>query len=312
LSSAFKNFCITFGAGLLVFGLIGWLLIYPALEKIPDGTTESSSEDVSDYSNAPTDTSGTESGEPVVVGRTFTAVFIGKASDGVVASVVYMRANEKKQTFSYCFIPTDTLASNNIGTNEPIKYLLSKVNGETALKKLSSLVGVDIDYYAVLGVDELAAVADKFANAKFNIPNEIKYPDPNAPEVPEENPEENPEDPSNEVSRPEIVVPAGDNKLNGDLVRKIMGYNPTNGEEYHVLTKQLYESVFTQFLTDPGTKKNKSAIVSLLAVVTNTNLNAVNVEENIDLIFTFDSFKKNEIKFSSGTDWTKISPLFRD
>lgn len=317
MSSAFKNFCITFGAGLLVFGLIGWLLIYPAISQISEDPENTSSADVSgDTSSEPPVTSDTESrpGEIVVSGDTFTAVFIGKATDGLAASVIYMRANEGTQTFSYCFIPTETLASNNIGKNEPIKYLLSRIDGNSALNKLSSLVGVRIDYYAILGEEELAAIADTLTNAKFNIPNEIRYLVPNTSENPENpvdpsyDPYENPEVPT-EI---EIVVPAGDNKLNGDLVHKIMKYNPTNGEEYHVLTKQLYESVFTQFLTDPGTKKNKTVIASLFSKVTNTNLNAAIVEENIDLIFSFDSYKRNEIKFNSSSDWIRIAPLFRD
>jgi hypothetical protein len=109
-----------------------------------------------------------------------------------------------------------------------------------------------------------------------------------------------------------VVIPAGDNKLDGELVRKIMAYNPTNGEEYHVLAKQLYESVFTQFLTDPGTKKNRTVIANLFTTVINTNLNAVIVEENMDLIFSFDSYRRNEIKLSSTSDWIRIAPLFKD
>lgn len=304
MSSAFKNFCITFGIGLLVFGLIGWFFVYPLIAN-ETGGPDTSSTAVSDYSGALSESSGSESSEPVKNGNTFTAVFIGKATDGLAASVIYMRANEGTQTFTYSFIPTDTLASNNIGRNEPLKYLLAKIDGNSALNKLSSLLGVKIDYYAVLGENDLAAIADKFTDAKFNLPNEIRYADPSA---------ENSQDPFNEyeTSTPEVVIPAGDNKLNGELVHKIMAYNPTNGEEYHVLTKQLYEAVFTQFFTDPGTKRNSAAISSLFGIITNTNLNAVIVEENMDLIFTYDIFRRNEIKFSSTSDWTKIAPLFRD
>lgn len=302
MSSAFKNFCITFGIGLLVFGLLGGFLVYPLITDETENPTDTSNTDIS--STDPVETSDTESAEPVINGNTFTAVIIGKATDGLAASIIYMRANEGTQTFTYCFIPTDTTASNNIGKNEPLKYLLARIDGSSALNKLSSLLGVRIDYYAILGEDELAAIADRFTNAKFNLPNEIRYADPNA---------ENPQDPFGDTSTPEVVVPAGDNKLDGELVHKIMAYNPTtNNEEYHVLTKQLYEAVFTQFFTDPGTKKNREAISSLFGVVTNTNLNAVIVEEYMDLIFTYDIYRRNEIKISSSSDWTKIAPMFRD
>lgn len=306
MSSAFKNFFITFGVCLIVFGLIGWQVIYPAIisSAEEDNSDTEISGDISEEDTSDESPDDKEKKE----GDTFTAVIIGKANDGFVSSIAYFRADEAAKTFSYCFIPTNVELANNIGKNTPAKYLIPQIDGISAMEKISALIGVNIDYYAVMGMDELIAVVEKMNKAYIDISQRIEYPNPEysvqIDELPdgEEVPDEY-----------KIIIPPGRNILDDEVVKNIMDYNPTDGGEYHVLAKQLYEVVFKQFFTNNGTKKNEPVLASLLNVIKETNITPDVIDSNMDLIFSYDSYTQKEIKISSSnTDWRKIAPLFRD
>lgn len=307
LSSAFKNFFITFGVCLIVFGLIGWQLVYPAIDNIMSNTSNTDVSEVS--SDNSTDTSGEVTEPPIIVdeGETFTSVIIGKAADGLAASVIYLRVNESNKTFSYCYIPADTQIGSNIGKDVPIKYMATQIDGGSIAKKISALTGVSIDYYAVLGMEELTAVVGQLNEAYIDIPQEIKYPNPEfAEQIAELSEGEEIPDEYN------IIIPQGRNTIDADIVKNIMNYNPTGGNEYHVLTKKLYETVFIQFFTNPGTKKNNSALYSLLNDIENTNITPGVIDKNLDLIFTYDVYQLNQINYPSNADWTRTIELFKD
>jgi len=282
LSTSFRNFLITFGVCLLVFGLIGWKVIFPALNGvINEDNTSGTESNVSTNANS-NDTTNTVSSDVVVEGDIFTAVIVGKSPDGQVASIIYFRVNEVTKRFSYCFIPTDLKMVNSIGVDVPLESLLSTLSGEDIIKKVSATVGVRIDYYAILGTEELTAIVDKFSNAKLNITAEVKFLNPEYTDevVNFETSEEIPQEYY-------ITIAQGNNSLDADLVKNIMAYDTVN--EYHTLTKLLYESVFIEFFTNSGTKNDYA---SLLNQIKTTNITPAALDTYSDIVFSYFQYKE--------------------
>lgn len=287
MSSAFRNFLITFCACLIVFGLIGWKLVYPAISDVinPDDTISTQSEDVSN------DTSENDIGDEItkiIKGDTFTAVIVGKANDGLTASVIYFRINETTKRFSYCYIPTSVMVGNSVGRDVPLKNIAATLSGDEIARKVSAITGIKIDYYAILGMDELIAIVDKLNNAYIEISSEIKYINPDYVDEIEmlESGSEKPEEYY-------IKVQQGRNIFNKDLVKHLMNYSPyPAGIEYHIMSKQLYEAVFTQFFTNSGTKNNNAALIDLLNDVHQTNITPEVIETYMKIFFAYDQPKQ--------------------
>jgi len=304
LSSAFRNFFITFIVSLLVFGFVGWKIVYPALASITQSDiSDIESDDTSDTES--NDNSGDESEDVVVDGKTMTAFMVGRAADGLAASIIYFRINEGARSFTYCYIPAETKVGNDVGEDVPLKYLLPRLEGERILSKASALTGMDVEFYTVLGMEELKAIVEQMNDPYIDISREIRYLDP-------EFEEEYEGVPGSEI--PEecyIVIPQGRNMLDGELVENLMNYNPNpDKSEYHVMTKQLYETVFTQFFTNSGTK-NSTAPYKLWNHVRNvTNVSLADIDEYIDILFTYDTYQLRQITYPN--DWSRAVTMFKD
>lgn len=303
MSTSFRNFLITFGVCLLVFGLIGWKLVYPVLNDAINGSEAEST--VSDESFKDTSSVvGTE--ESTVEGDTFTAVIVGKSTDGFAASVMYFRVNEATKRFSYCFIPTDLKVGNGVGIDVPLKTLVPQLSGEQIAAKVSAVTGMRINYYIIMGQDELIAVVNKMNNATIDISSELKYINP------EYTDEAAAFDTSDAIpAEYYITVSPGRNVVNADLVKQIMGYDA--GTDSHPMTKLLYETLFEQFFTNAGTK-NESAPYALLNDVKQTNITPAVIDEYRDIIFTYDLFQREKITYpmvSASYDWEEAIKLFK-
>ncbi|HAN20288.1 MAG: hypothetical protein A2Y15_03610 [Clostridiales bacterium GWF2_36_10] len=304
MSSAFRNFIITFCACLIVFGLIGWKVVYPAINEVinTEDTTSEVSGDIDD------DTSGDDTGDEstdIIEGDTFTTVIVGKANDGLTASVIYLRINEKTKRFSYCFIPTSVTAGNSVGVNTPIKNLFSTLSGDEIARKVSAITGMKINYYVILGMDELSTIVEVMNGATINIDSQIKYLNPDyiddvgalesGTEIPDEY---------------YITIGQGNNILNADLVRNIMNYNPySEGIEFHSKSKLLYETVFTQFFTNSGTNGNRSAVKNLLNDIHDTNITPSVLDSYMDIIFTYDIYTLQKVNYPN--DRTEKISMFK-
>ncbi|PKM62341.1 MAG: hypothetical protein CVU97_05845 [Firmicutes bacterium HGW-Firmicutes-21] len=255
--------------------------------------------------------------DPVDDGETFTAVIVGKDKDGLAASIIYVRINEKTKRFSFSYIPNNIMIGNSVGADVPLVYLLPQLGGNDILKKVSALTGMRVDYYAVIGADELNVVVEKMNEPYINVTRAIRYPNPEfaheyeglpVAEIPEEY---------------FTVIPAGRNIIDDELITNIMNYNPkSDGSEYHVLIKELYEEVFEQFFTNSGTKNNNSAlhgIINAFIQSGSTNITPEVIERNMHLFFTYDVYTLREVIYpvSSQTsfviaDWSKAIPKFKE
>lgn len=308
MSTSLRNFLITFGVCIVLFGLLGWLVIYPAINgSINTSEDESTTEENSDDTSKDDSNSGSTD---IVEGDTFTAVIVGKSSDGQVVSIMFFRSNETTKHFSYCFIPTDLKMVNSVGVDVPLKILLADLNGDEVAQRISAATGMQVDYYAILGTDELSDVVAKMSSPSIEIAADIKYINPERAgeaalyETSEEIPEEF-----------YINIGQGKKSLNNELIKQLLDFDA--GNEYKAQTKYMYETIFTQFFTDAGTK-NTTASYALLNDITNTNITSGVLDESKDIIFTYDSYQLTQVIYptkssaSTAYDWEKAIKRFKE
>lgn len=303
MTGAFKNFFITFVVSLIAFGLLGWFVIYPALTQLSDPPEPESSYTESDFEISDSDPDDPDTTKPDK--KILTAVLVGKAKDGFPASVIYLRINELTQTFSYSYLPLELMAGNDIGVDTPIKTLFYQSSGDTVIKKISVLTGIKPDFYIFMGASELKSLVAQMKDPYLDITREIRYINPIYAKEYKDTPEhEIPEDAY-------IVINPGRNTLDPEMIDWLMDYNPNfDGSEYHIIAKQLYESLFIQFFTNSGTK-NKTAPYKLWNdFKNNTNILLTDIDEYIDILFTYDSYRLKHISYPS--DWTRAITAYKD
>ncbi|HBR32367.1 MAG TPA: hypothetical protein DD733_09820 [Clostridiales bacterium] len=306
MSASLRNFLITFGICLIVFGLLGRFVVYPLIGEITPGIEEST---ISEETVSPGDILSEPEVSAPIEGDIFTAVIVGKSSDGQVTSIIYFRANEITKRFSYSFIPIDLKMVNSVGVDVPLRLLIADMQGAEIAQKISAATGITINHYCILGTDELLEVSGKMTNPYIDIASEIKYINPErATEAAlYENPDEIPQEFY-------INIGQGRKELNAELFKQLIDFD--SGNQNKTQTKHLYETIFMQFFTNPGTK-NDSAPYQLLSKITNTNVNSAVLDEYIDILFTYDVYQLENVVYptkstaSSTYDWEKAVKAFR-
>ena len=109
MSSAFRNFVLTFLLALIVFGLVAWRVL-PAAEAALLGT---------DPAEESSDTSDTASGgelsedpnvQPVDPEKDdgFACLFVGKNGSGRICSLIFTRVSESRERYVVVDIPART------------------------------------------------------------------------------------------------------------------------------------------------------------------------------------------------------------
>lgn len=143
MSSAFRNFVLTFLLALIVFGLVAWRVL-PAAEAALLGT---------DPAEESSDTSDTASGgelsedpnvQPVDPEKDdgFACLFVGKNGSGRICSLIFTRVSESRERYVVVDIP----ASTHLSVGSAMRRIYSILNGKdiaAVTSTISSLVGCD-------------------------------------------------------------------------------------------------------------------------------------------------------------------------
>ncbi|MGI6715907.1 MAG: hypothetical protein ACOX3X_01760 [Eubacteriales bacterium] len=184
MSAAFRNFMLTLVIMLGIFAYAA-MRILPDVEGLLFFDDESSQEtsnntpDTSDNS----DVSGSEnSGDPIVEEyETFSCIFVSKNKSGHICSVVYVEVIEETKKYITCRIPVDIYLDDN-GVPKLLYELLGKNDPSYMLKKISPLIGKDVDYYIIFDGDTYKTVAKMSEKAgkpiSVDLTYEVKYVDP--------------------------------------------------------------------------------------------------------------------------------------
>ena len=116
MSSAFRNFVLTFLLALIVFGLVAWRVL-PAAEAAllgPDPTEESSEPSDTTSDGETSEDPGTQPVDPETDDG-FSCLFVGKNGSGRICSLIFTRVSESRQRYITVDIPASTHLSVGLG-----------------------------------------------------------------------------------------------------------------------------------------------------------------------------------------------------
>lgn len=317
MSSAFKNFFITFAICLLVFAFVGFTFVYDWLLDVLDfsdmnDTSETVSTDVSDDTSEeqseviPPDTGIDEDGD------VFTAFIMCTDSEGKMLNGVFVDSNGKSKQFIYCTVPSTLKTTNEIGVQVPIYDLFTSMSPEAIAQCVTTLTGIRTDYCLRFDREGLKAVVRSIPGAYVELGSTeiIKVKNPIYNNVPES--DVSGETSGNgETSMPEDYYITIQNNADGkvllnDLIGSrtafewLMEYNPNlNGTEYNALYTKIAKSIIRQFLIQENAMKSTETMATVIANC-QTNMTLDDATGHLDTIFSYNTFKRHEVNYPSG------------
>ncbi len=315
MSSAFRNFFITFAVCLLIFGFFGLKYVGPMLNDLVDFTDmgDTSGEESTEVSN---DTSEeTSQATPVVDndfdedGDVFTAVVMCVDSNNRAINTAFIDANGKTKQYIYCTVPTNVKGINNVGVTVPVGDLFSTMTLEAICDKMTSMTGIETQYCLRFDRDGVREMAKLVPGASITLNEEIIFINPEYEDyVPEEG-EDYPDDYYITISNVDGKVLLNE-KLNGKTkLDWLMEYNPNaNGEEYNALYSLIAKSVLNQFLKN-GSLMSTSTMSTVIKNC-ETNLTTDDATEHLATIFSRDDFKYTEMIYPAS--WESAVSKLRD
>ncbi len=326
MSSAFKNFFITFAICLLIFGFLGITLVYEELKVLimGDGTEESSEPEVSEN-----DVSGTVSedvsDDPVIDydenGDIFTAVIMCVGEDNRTVSCIFVDANGKTKQYVRCSIPANTRVTNEVGELVPISDLFALLTPEEICECVSAMTGIPTDYCIRLGKEDMLTIAKKIPNAHITLQEDLYFTNPKYANT------VLPTDPLTGA----IIYPADysisitnkDNKvllaeMHGDktnlewLLEYVpTGYNPEAGE-YTEYYSQIAKALFEQFFEQEHATKT-SEMMSALISISDTNLTLNDATSHLATIFSHNDFNMHpKLTYPTNANWENAVKMLRE
>ena len=305
MSSAFKNFFITFAICLLVFAFVGFTFVYDWLLDVLNfsnlgETSETVSGDVSGETSQEQseavipDTSIDESGD------VFTAFIMCVDSKGKMLNGVFVDANGKSKQFIYCPIAASLKTTNEIGVSVPVNDLFTTMSPETVAQCVTTLTGIQTDYCLRFDREGLKAIVRSIPGAYVEL-NEI---------VTVKNPIYNSFVPEEGTPYPEDYYITIQNNQDGkvllnDLVGNrtalewLLEYNPNfDGTEYNAIYTKIAKAIIRQFLTQENAMKSTEVMATVISSC-ETNMTLDDATGHLDTIFSYNSFKRHEVNYPS-------------
>lgn len=315
MTSAFKNFFITFIICLTVFGIVGFKYILPELATTVKGLffdTEESSSQPEESKDGTEDVSDTTSDETPIVpnydenGRIFTAVVLAVDSQNRAVDIVFIDANGKTKQYLYCPISPSTKTTNDIGVNVPVGDLFATLSLEEIAQCVSSMTGIQVDYCLKFTRDDLVNISSRMAGPYVKLGDDEVVIMQN-PEYEDFIPEEGQEYPDDYY----ITITNLDNNrvnLNATVSGKsqlewLLEYNPkTDGSEYNHYYSLINKALIQQYLDTEG---------DLSVVINNceTNLSLEEANRLRDEIYAYNDYTRHEFDYPS--NWEKAVKEFQ-
>ncbi len=317
MSSAFKNFFITFAICLLVFGFIGLQYVYPWLSGIVnfDDMGDDTSEDPN--VNVSGDTSDDTSSPAVVPnndfdenGDVFTAIVMCVDSNGRTLNCAFIDANGKSKRFIYCPMATSVRVENEVGVAVPIGDLFRTMTPVNICQTASAMTGIETKYCLRFDRDDIKEIAAMIPGASVTLSEDIVIVNPEYEDyIPVGG--EYPDDYYITISNVDGRVLLNE-KLNGkSKLEWLLEYNPNpDGSEYNAVYSQISKSLLRQFFTSESALKSTQVMANIIKNC-DTNLTLDSASGHLDTIFSYNDFQLHETTFPSNweTAVTKLREL---
>lgn len=305
MTTALRNFLITFFVLILVFAFVGYRWIYPGLKGVVDEWfADDESSAPAEESGSSGDTSrGDDSSAPVpdtsgIVnenGDVFTAVVMSIDYKGSALICTFIDANAKTERYIRCSIPVTSKVLNSAGVSVPFGDCIRDMDNDSVCALVTAMTGIDVDYCLRFDRESIAAVASVIPGASITLKEgeTLRFVNPIYEDY-EFTPDDTIED--HEDYYLEITNDAdGRVLLNETLGEKkklewLLEYNPNNdGSEYNAYYNQICRSLFEKLYTEPSVRTN-AAMSRIVQAACSTNLSTTAVAEHIDTIFAYNDY----------------------
>ncbi len=319
LSSAFRNFFITFAICLLVFGFVGFQYVLPWLNGVFDFSDmgmDTSSEVSSDVSG---DSSSDETSKPVIEegfydpnGDVFTAVIMTVDGKGNVVNCVFIDANAKTKQLIYCPISPEVRRTNEIGVPVPIKYLFSGMSPHEVCQCVSAMTGIEVDYCVIYNRDGVRKLASGMPGVYTTLPEGMSieiinpiYQDYVSIDG------TYPEDYRAEITNVDGKVNLNESLFGKSKLQWLLEYVPEGtAGEYNEFYQLISKSVLQQFLNNEQFNNNSQSMSTVIGYAKNTNLTLNDANAHRDTLFSFDSFEVHNVIYPE--NWESAIKTLRD
>ncbi len=312
--AAIRNFAITLCVSLIIFGLLAYFLVGIAENNLDF----IAGADTGDETSGPTATDTGESEDTGVTietkspefeplpedfrGSTISAVIIGsdfmpdvyddydlseenryiegfpiKERQITADSILFVQINLDTREYVFCPIPSNTLVADK-GIDKTLGSLLGESGPEYIKNKVSALLNIYIDYYAMFTLDALEDFIDELDGIEFDVPVDMQYSDPSEGE-----------------EGLKIDIKKGRQKLTGELAVKMLRYvSYDKGDAVRrSLIVDFMKTVLAE-ITDPSylTKLPGLFTEAVGAGKLQTNFTEDALAENLDAVFAYPDFTK--------------------
>ncbi len=317
MSSAFKNFFITFGICLVVFVFVGLQWVYPWLKGKVDiddlgadssqSTEESGSQETSDESSAVVVTPNQfdENGD------VFTAVIMCVDSNGRALNSVFIDSNGKTKQFIYCPIASTIRSTNEVGATVPVGDLFGMMTPDVTCQAVSSMTGIETKYCLKFDRAGVRAIASGLPGASVVLNEDIIIVNPQYADYVPVAGQPYPDDYYITISNVDGRVLLNE-QINGkSKLDWLLEYNPNaDGSEYNALYAQIAKSVMRQFFQNENVLKS-TGFMSTVIQNCETNLTLDAASGHLETIFSHDDYTYHEIAYPANweTAVTKLRKL---
>lgn len=318
MSSAFRNFFITFAICLLVFGFVGFQYVLPWLNGVFDFSdmgNDSSGETSSEVSD---DTSDDGQKKPVVDdgfydpnGDVFTAVVMAVDSKGTVVNCVFIDSNAKTKQLIYCPISPETRRTNEVGVPMPVKNLFATMSPYEVCQCVSAMTGIEVDYCITYDREGVRKLASSMPGISITLP-EGKSIDIINPAYKDYVSIDGtyPSDYRAEITNVDGKVNLNEKLMGKSKLEWLLEYAPDGASgEYNEYYQLVSKEVIKQFLNN---EQNKDAR-SMTMVINNaksTNMTVNDANAHLETIFSFDNFQVHNVIYPE--NWATAIKTFRE
>lgn len=192
-------------------------------------------------------------------------------------AVVLVCVNKEKQAFTYLQIPSSMQLTIG-GVTTTVAELYYDKGLDYFVNKMSGITGVQIDYYAVTSIEQVANVVDAMGKITYTVPCDMQYTD--------------------EISGLNISLAAGAHTLGGKDVAGLLAFdaytNPALSREKTMLS---FLQTLAQKMTNITYLNKAAGIFANVSRYVYTNFTSADLAANLDLIFKYGEYAVNTVEY---------------
>ena len=300
MSSALRNFIVTFLVAAVLFGVAAYLIISGVTGALNGGGNNPGSPDGSETE------SESETSSVPVVDDGFTALLLGtdyqpyvfkdydvtiinRYKDGFptlarkiqVDSITIVKADRINRRFVFIPVPANMTVTVG-GVENQLRDVMSVKNNDLSyfIEAVYGVTGIRCDYYAMTSVTNMQYVIDAIGGIEFDVPVDMNY-----------------SDPSEGLT---INIPHSTQTLNGTNAVKVLRFKshpyPDGDQSRRALSVEFMKTLFKK-LSAPEKADSVGELYASLEKYFTTNFTLTSLTKHLDILFSFGSFETKVVTY---------------